>query len=72
MDGSPESEANILKNDFEVTINCIGIGNDVDRAELNGIASEPDGNEKHVYFLEEHSLPDLTAIVTNTTAGKNP
>ena len=69
MDGSPEIEADILKNDFEVTINCIGIGDGVDRGELNRIASEPVGKEKHVYFLEEHSLSSLTALVTKTEAG---
>ncbi|XP_072027329.1 uncharacterized protein [Amphiura filiformis] len=66
MHGPPEDEADILKTDFHVVINCIGIGSDVNRAELNNIASKPEGDNRHVFLLNAQSLSELTAAVTAT------
>ena len=68
MHGSPEHEATILKERFGVAIHCIGIGSDVNRAELKKVASEPE--IEHVFILEDYrTLDALTSDITVTTAG---
>ena len=69
MGGPPAREAELLKSDFGVDITCIGIGDEVDRSELNAIASDP--KEDHVFLLESQTLSELLATVRSKEAGKH-
>ncbi|XP_022108933.1 complement C2-like isoform X2 [Acanthaster planci] len=55
----PKYEAETLRERFKVQIHCIGVGEEIDRNELQEIASHP--LSEHLFFIKNHGEMNLLA-----------
>ena len=68
-DAPPKEEAKKLRKDYKVKIHCIGVGDQIDRGELQDIASKP--IDEHLFVVENtHALHEVADVIAKQRTGE--
>ena len=66
VEAIPTQQAELLRNDYNVKIHCIGVTSKVDKSQLQEIASKP--LSEHLFFIEDYG--ELSLLVQTITRQK--